>query len=107
MTTRWLLLAGLFGMAASCTLDRGGDPGTRLQALLDAYHIAHGMAASTVENPDVDPAVKMQLIRLDRRAYDAVAALTRGNDGFADEEATARAVSALTDYAARQTASSP
>jgi hypothetical protein len=72
-------------------------------AMLDAYLVAHGMAASVVEDPDADPAVKAQLEELDNKARDAVRRLTRSGDGFADEDATARAVSALTDYAARQT----
>ncbi len=101
---RWLVLAGLFGVAASCALTGGGESADQPQALLDAYLIAHGMAASTVEDPDVDPAVKAQLVRLDTRARQAVRALTDSGSGFADEAATAKAVSELTDYAARQNA---
>jgi hypothetical protein len=60
-----------------------------------------------VENPGADPGVKAQLVSLDLKARDAVRTLTRSGEGFADEGATARAVSALTDYAARQTSLSP
>jgi molybdopterin biosynthesis enzyme MoaB len=94
----------------ACCLITGGcaltqDDGAARQplAILDAYLVAHGMAASYVENPDADPAVKAQLVTLDLKARDAVRTLTHAGDGFADEDATARAVSALTDYAARQT----
>lgn len=104
---RALLFAGLFGIAASCSLTRVADPGAEPQAILDAYLIAHGMAASTVQNPDVDPAVKAQLVLLDQRAHAAVRALTGAETGFADEEATARAVAALTEYAAKQTMAAP
>lgn len=101
---RWLILAGLFGLAASCSVLRDEDSAQQPQALLDAYLIAHGMAASTVEDPDVDPAVKAQLVRLDARARQAVRALARNGSGAGDEEETAKAVSELTDYAARQNA---
>jgi hypothetical protein len=90
-------------VAASCAVGPD-DRGARTpMALLDAYLVAHGMAASVVEDPDADPAVKAQLEELDNKARDAVRRLTGSGEGFADEDATARAVSALTDYAARQT----
>jgi hypothetical protein len=66
--------------------------------LLDAYLIAHGMATSYAESPNANPAVVEQLRRLDLRAQKSLQALgARG-----DMDATANAVAALTDYAARQ-----
>jgi hypothetical protein len=97
------LVAFLCGLAGSCAMTPD-DGGTRQPlAILDAYLVAHGMAASYVANPEADPAVKAQLVTLDLKARDAVRTLTRSGQGFADEDATARAVSALTDYAASQT----
>ncbi len=90
-------------LAGSCAMGPD-ERGTHTPvAMLDAYLVAHGMAASVVEDPDADPAVKAQLAALDSKARDAVRRLTASGEGFADEDATARAVSALTDYAARQT----
>jgi hypothetical protein len=85
---RFLLPLGFCVFVGSCALAPGEDSDPLPLAILDAYLIAHGMAASTV-------------------ARDAVRTLTRSGEGFADEGATARAVSALTDYAARQTSLSP
>ncbi len=99
----------VFVLIAVCTLTACSmvpeeETGRQPLAILDAYLIAHGMAASYVEDPDADPAVKAQLVTLDIKARDAVRTLTRSGQGFADAAATARAVSALTDYAARQAA---
>ncbi len=100
---RLAVIAGLSALAASCTMAPEDGSGRQPLAILDAYLIAHGMTASYVENPDADPAVKAQLITLDIKARDAVRTLTHSGEGFADRDATVRAVSALTDYAARQT----
>jgi hypothetical protein len=67
-------------------------------ALVDAYLVAHGMAESYAESPDANPAIVGQLEQLDLQAARAVR--TR------DDGATAQAVAALTDFAARQSAAS-
>jgi hypothetical protein len=87
---------------AACTGSLGEQAAAahRPQALLDAYLIAHGMAASYAESPDANPAVVLQLARLDMRAAASVRSLDRPYK--ADIDATASAVAALTDYAARQ-----
>jgi hypothetical protein len=87
---------------AGCVLS-ATDPtatATRPLALMDAYLIAHGMATSYAENPQADPGVVLQLARLDHRAALAVRSLEQSRG--ADLDATAEAVAALTDYAARQ-----
>jgi hypothetical protein len=70
-------------------------------AIYDAYLIAHGMALSYDEQSDADPAVTMELAKLDARAHRALVNLARAPDG--DPGETARAVAALSDYAASQT----
>jgi hypothetical protein len=90
-------------LLAGCALS--ADPAAtaeRPMALMDAYLIAHGMAASYAGMPDADPAVVEQLARLDMRAEAAVQSMARRR--HADLAATAQAVAALTDYAARQSA---
>jgi hypothetical protein len=74
----------------------------RPEALLDAYLIAHGMAASYAESPGARPPVVLQLRTLDMKAAQSIRELARPYD--ANVEATAEAVAALTDYAARQAA---
>lgn len=71
------------------------------RAIFDAYLIAHGMVKSYDERPDADPAISQQLATLDIRASRALINLGPGPDS--DPEVTARAVAALTDYAAQQT----
>ena len=89
--------------AAACALAPDQETAQNQQAVLDAYWIAHGMAESYRQSPDADPAVTAELDRLDRRASEA-----RGearNGGFVSDD-TERAVAALSDYAASQTAMS-
>jgi len=74
----------------------------RPEALLDAYLIAHGMAASYAESPGARPAVVLQLRTLDMNAQHSIRALA--NPYPSNVEATAEAVAALTDFAARQSA---
>lgn len=74
----------------------------RPEALLDAYEIAHGMAFSYAESPGARPSVVMQLRSLDMNAQHALRTLATPYPS--DVEATAEAVAALTDYAARQSA---
>ena len=69
-------------------------------ALVDAYLIAHGMAASYANSGTADPAVVNQLARLDRKAAEAVQSLSQVPNS--DQSATAAAISALAGYAARQ-----
>ena len=76
-----------------------GSPNPR--AVFDAYLIAHGMVKSYDERADADPAISQQLATLDARARGALLALGQGADP--DTDASARAVAALTEYAARQT----
>ena len=70
-------------------------------AIFDAYLIAHGMVRSYEERVDAAPAVTLELQRLDVRARLALVDLARAPDSDADD--SARAVAALTDFAARQT----
>lgn len=93
-------VALLFVLAA-CALIPAAPSSGNPRAIMDAYLIAHGMVRSYAERPEADPAVTAQLDRLDERARAEIRSLTRGRGG--DAAATARAVSALTDYAARQT----
>ncbi len=72
----------------------------RPDALLDAYLIAHGMAASYATSPGARPEVVVQLRTLDIKAARSIRALTQKPSS--NVEATAEAVAALTDYAARQ-----
>ncbi len=74
----------------------------RPEALLDAYQIAHGMAASYAESPGARPTVVLQLRTLDMKAQNSLRELATPYP--ANVEATAEAVAALTDYAARQSA---
>jgi len=78
------------------------DADHRPEALLDAYLIAHGMAASYAESPGARPGVVLQLQSLDMKAQHSIRDLA--NPYPANVEATAEAVAALTDYAARQSA---
>jgi hypothetical protein len=88
-------------LAAACALSTNNDSQQGKLAVLDAYWIAHGMAESYGESPDADPAVTEQLAKLDDRAR-AIRDLAATND--ADTADTERAVAALSDYAASQTA---
>ena len=98
----WSVLAVSLALLAACALLPGRDDQERRQAIVDAYLIAHGMAQSYREAPDADPAVTAQLSMLDSKASAEVQALTASGGG--DTDASSRAVAALTDYAASQTA---
>jgi hypothetical protein len=74
----------------------------RPEALLDAYLIAHGMARSYSESPGARPSVVQQLRTLDTNAQHSIRALA--NPYPSNVEATAEAVAALTNFAARQSA---
>jgi hypothetical protein len=93
-----LSCAALAGCAASPWNQQQAS--RRPDALLDAYLIAHGMAASYAESPEARPAVVLQLRTLDIKAAEAIRTLAQTQT--ADMAATAEAVAALTDYAARQ-----
>ncbi len=97
-----LICAAVGALVSACAIgpDDQAETAHRPQALLDAYLIAHGMAAGYAESPNANPAVVLQLARLDMRAAASVRALARPRN--ADIDATANAVAALTDYAARQ-----
>jgi hypothetical protein len=98
---RHFLTAVLLTAAAGCTLLPEEQAGYNPAAIRDAYLIAHGMAQGYSERPDADPEVLAELRRLDNQAASAVGALVERGDGSSD--ATARAVAALSDYAASQT----
>jgi hypothetical protein len=85
----------------TCAYDPMGSIRHNPMAIYDAYLIAHGMALSYDEQADADPAVTSQLAKLDLRARRALVDLARAPGGDPDE--TARAVAALSDYAALQT----
>lgn len=103
MRASLLVCALACGAVSACSsVAAGSDEAVRQPtAILDAYAIAHGMAASYAQSANADPAVVRQLRRLDRRALAAVETL--GPD-ISSQRASAAAVAALTDYAARQTA---
>ena len=86
---------------AGCAMLPGyeRDAAMRPAALLDAYLVAHGMAASYAQSPYANPDVVLQLARLDLRA----AAAMRDHDS----DATEQAVAALTAFAARQSDEGP
>ena len=98
---RKLALALLCSLAAACALAPDEDTQQSKLAVLDAYWIAHGMAQSYGEQPDADPAVTEELSRLDARAG-AIQDQAQSNGG--DTADTEKAVAALSDYAASQTA---
>jgi len=98
----WSVLIMCLGILAACALLPGSGDGANPVAITDAYLIAHGMARSYNDRPEADPAVAAQLARLDAEAGQAVEALTSARGG--DAAASARAVAALTDFAARHTA---
>jgi hypothetical protein len=89
-------------LAASCAASpwEQADDARRPEALLDAYLIAHGMAASYAQSAEAKPAVVLQLRDLDMKAAQSFRDLTRAST--ANVAATAEAVAALTDYAAHQ-----
>jgi len=90
--------AGLAACAASPWAQE--DAARRPEALLDAYLIAHGMAASYAQSAEAKPAVVQQLRNLDMKAAQSIRDLTQAST--ANVAATAEAVAALTDYAAHQ-----
>ncbi len=89
----------LAGAIAACSMMDDMTPGSSPSAIRDAYLIAHGMAEGYSGEPQADPAVLAELARLDAEA----AAAVRTMDGNGSPDDSARAVAALTDYAARQT----
>jgi len=94
----WLCLFCLCIALASCASSPGEEyeAGMRRQALLDAYLIAHGMAASYATSRHANAVVVAELARLDRRAR------ALASNPATDESSTEAAVAALTNYAARQ-----
>ena len=81
----------------------GSDQSKAPLVLLDSYLIAHGMATGYADNPDADITVVQELARLDGRAAEAVRALGQRRGGDVGE--TSQAIAALTNLAARQSAS--
>ncbi len=96
---RLLTLISLCGALSACSAMDDAAPGSNPSAIRDAYLIAHGMAQGYKDQAHADPQVSAELSRLDARA----AAAVRGMDGTGSSDDSARAVAALTDYAARQT----
>ncbi len=92
-------LAILCAVAAACALMPAHSSDQSPLAIYDAYLIAHGMVESYGNQPDADPAVAAELARLDQQAAVAIRQMDRTGSG--DEPA--RAVAALSDYAASQT----
>ena len=95
-----VLLACALLAACAASPWQSEDATHRPEAVLDAYLIAHGMATSYAQSDDARPEVVIQLRNLDMRAAQSIRAL--GHAYPANVEATAEAVAALTDYAARQ-----
>ena len=93
---RIILLLSLFCAGCALTPSEREDAALRPAALVDAYLVAHGMAFSYASSPDASPEVVLQLARLDLQAQKAVRAQDSG--------ASADAIAALTNYAARQSA---
>jgi hypothetical protein len=94
-----LSIALVGGAMSACTLSDDPAMGSNPSAIRDAYLIAHGMAVGYSDQPHADPKVSAELARLDAEA----AAAVRGMEGTGSADDSARAVAALTDYAARQT----
>jgi hypothetical protein len=92
----WLCLA-----VSACAFMPGDMTRHDPRAISDAYLIAHGMAISYDERQDADPDVTVELGKLDMRARRALVAMVQMPDHDPDE--TARAVAALSNYAALQT----
>ncbi len=101
LTMRAAPLAFLCAIAAACALMPARSADQSPLAIMDAYLIAHGMVESYADQPDADPAVTAELARLDEKAAAAIRDLRR--DGSGGEDASERAVAALSDYAASQT----
>jgi len=97
--------AVVMALVAACTLMPQQAVGHSPAAIRDAYLIAHGMARGYGERPDADPKVLAQLQMLDLQAAQAVRSMVTTGNATPDD--TARAVAALTDFAARQTPVSP
>lgn len=98
---RLILTALLLSLAAArCTVLPQETVVHDPAAIRDAYLIAHGMAKGYAERQDADPKVLAQLRTLDLHAAEAVGNLVESGAGQAD---TARAVAALSNYAAQQT----
>ena len=99
---RFALLTAAVCLLGSCApMGDGEDTAYRPQVILDSYMIAHGMAASYVQNANASPTVVQELFRLDQRAALAVHALAQRQG--ADPSESANAVAALAGYAASQT----
>jgi hypothetical protein len=94
------MLLGCAVLAACAASPWREESVYRPEALLDAYLIAHGMATSYAESAEARPSVVLQLQALDMRAAQSIRDLGHAYPG--NVEATAEAVAALTDYAARQ-----
>jgi len=99
LSMRLLLVASLCCVAASCSFSEDGVSSGSPSAIRDAYLIAHGMAEGYRDQVHADPQVLAELARLDAEA----AAAVHDMDGNGSPDQSARAVAALTDYAARQT----
>ena len=97
---RLLLVACLCAAAFGCSFEDEAVPGSSPASIRDAYLIAHGMAEEYRDQLHADPKVAAELARLDSRAAAAVQTM----DGSGDAGDSARAVAALTEFAARQTA---
>ena len=101
---RFLLPLSLFLAAAGCSFQADEISLDSPMAIRDAYWVAHGMAEGYSRDRHADPKVLAELARLDEQASAAVRNMdsSAGNAG-----ASARAVAALTDYAARQADGAP
>jgi hypothetical protein len=88
-------------LLSACAFTPGAPFGHDPRAIADAYLIAHGMAISYDERQDADAGVTVELGKLDMRARRALVAMAQMPDHDPDE--TARAVAALSNYAALQT----
>jgi hypothetical protein len=101
---RFLLPLSLFLAAAGCSFPVDQTSADSPFAIRDAYFVAHGMAQGYSRQPHADPKVLAELSRLDAQASDAVRNM---DSSYGTADASARAVAALTEYAAKQADGQP
>jgi hypothetical protein len=101
---RFLLPLSLFLAAAGCSFQADEMSADSPLAIRDAYLMAHGMAQGYSRQPHADPKVLAELSRLDAQAF---AAVRNMDNSYGNADASARAVAALTEYAAKQADGQP
>lgn len=101
MSARSFTLAAMAATAglAACTQLAGGNTDPPPQAVVDAYEIAHGMAAECATTTPQDTQIQHELARLDAEAAEQIRAFVAGGR----QKPAAEAIAALASYAEGQT----